>query len=246
MPLKIPPPKVKPQTPKSDAQPRPTRAERNRARPTLSTSEATRRRAKPSTAERRPRPAGAKTPPVRQPRKVKSRVAALPSVSAARKRAGQPLPRDRNSQAYKQQVAKKGVEAVRRKLYRMGFNSVRQVQHNKVHGVDLAAFRYGRSGRLLNAAVAEVKASGSKRLGPNSLKRQTAHRYVERNLFRAATARPKVREADKLYRLAKARKLNIYGGTYLLGERGAKVHKVYEPRPVKQRQRSPLTVRSTK
>lgn len=254
MSLKIPPPKVKPPAPRA---PKPTvpavkpptpsppavRAGGPKVLPTVNPPKARSKPARPRAAARRP---GAKLPPVRQPRAAKPRPAAGPSVSAARKRAQRALPRNRNSQAFKQQVAKKGVEAVRQKFYRMGFDSVRQVQHNKVHGVDLAAFRYGRNGRLLNAAVAEVKSSASRRPGPNSLRRQTTHRYVEQNLARAAAARPKVRDADKLYRLAKERRLNIYGGTYLTGERGARVHKVYEPRPLKRGQRGPLTVRSKK
>lgn len=264
MSLKIPPPQVKPpapqppkpppQPPKPPPQPaKPSAPSRPAARaampkplPGVKVPKPAPKPAQPRAAAPRPRTAQAKLPPVRQPRAAKSPKAATPSVSAARKRAQRPLPRDRNSQAYKQHVSKKGVEAVRQKFYRMGFDSVRQVQHNKVHGVDLAAFKYGKDGRLLNAAVAEVKSSGSKRPGPNSLRRQTTHRYVEKNLSRAAAAGPKVRDADKLYRLAKQRRLNIYGGTYLMGERGAKVHKVYEPRPLKPSQRSPLTVRSKK
>ncbi|MBV8855455.1 MAG: hypothetical protein JOZ02_00705 [Acidobacteria bacterium] len=195
---------------------------------------------------KQPRAAQARLAPVRQPRAARPRVSTPRTLSAERKRVQRAVPRDRNSQAYKQYVAKKGVAAVRQKFYRMGFDSVRQVQHNKVHGVDLAAYKYGKDGRLINAAAAEVKSSGSRRPGPKSIRRQTTHGYVTGNLARAAAARPKVRDADKLYRLARQRRLNIYGGTYLMGERGAKLHKVYEPRPVKQGRPSPLTVRSKK
>ncbi|HEX8069461.1 MAG TPA: hypothetical protein VF546_05895 [Pyrinomonadaceae bacterium] len=133
-----------------------------------------------------------------------------------------------SSQAYKQEVARLAEKATRSKLYNEGYDSVRRMQHNKVHGIDLAAVKYDPAGRVKKACVVEVKGSADRKLSPARFKEQVTQQYVEKNLRRAEAAG--VRGADTLHQMAKQKALGIMGSTYRVNDRkGAQLHQIYEP-----------------
>lgn len=122
-------------------------------------------------------------------------------------------------------VELKAERATRNKLYRMGYQSVRRMQHNKLHGIDLAAFKHDKRGRATHAAAVEVKGRSGRTPGPTAFKKQVRESYV---MPRIAKAQQKgVKGADDLYRLAKENRLARYGSTYGLADKG-KGPKIYQ------------------
>jgi hypothetical protein len=145
---------------------------------------------------------------------------------------------DYNSQAHKQTLAKTGEDAARRAL-RKGkeYNSFHSMKHNAVHGIDLAALDVARNGKIKRAAVVESKASRERNLGPASFREQTTHKYVEKSLLKAKIKN--VKHADKLYEMAKNKKLDIIGSAYNKKTGQVRLHKVYEPRTAKPKSSDP-------
>ncbi len=121
-------------------------------------------------------------------------------------------------------IERKAEMAARNKLYRMGYTSVRRMQHDGIHGVDLGAFKYDRAGRLRGGAVAEVKGRSSRRPGPSVFKNQVRPSYYAPRLKQAQAAG--VKGADQLYNLYKRNKLTSYGITHSPQQRGAAVYQV--------------------
>ena len=110
--------------------------------------------------------------------------------------------------------------AARSKLYRLGYDSVVRMQHDSIHGVDLGAIKYDKSGKPVAGAVIEVKGR-SVTPGPSAFKKQVRASYYMPRLLQAKHAG--VRGADDLYRMAKARKVVSYGATY--GQQGLRLYK---------------------
>ncbi|HEX8143807.1 MAG TPA: hypothetical protein VF553_14510 [Pyrinomonadaceae bacterium] len=197
---------------------------------------ATSRKAVSTTAPKTERPAA-------QPDQLQNRVSARPSKpptaqpSALEKPVRTPNKKahnlkvrkpDFNSQEHKQLLAKKGEDAARRELKKgKQFNSFRSMKHNSIQGIDLAALKLARNGKIKQATVVESKASRNRNLGPSSFREQTTHRYVQKSLLKAKIK--KVKHADKLYEMAKNRQLGIIGSTYNNETGKVRLHKVYEP-----------------
>lgn len=121
--------------------------------------------------------------------------------------------------------------AARSKLYRLGYDSVVRMQHDSIHGVDLGAIKYDKSGKPVAGAVIEVKGRSGPTPGPSAFKKQVRASYYMPRLLQAKHAG--VRGADDLYRMAKARKVVSYGATY--GQQGLRLYKVPRRGPIPRR-----------
>lgn len=137
--------------------------------------------------------------------------------------------------AKKRTVEKKAETAARNKLYRMGYHSVRRLQHDKTHGVDLAAFKYGKSRRPVAGAVVEVKGRGTRTPGPSAFKKQVRASYYEPRVLKAKQAG--VKGAGDIQRLAKQNRLRSYGATYGLADKGkgARIYNVPPRGPISKK-----------
>jgi hypothetical protein len=142
---------------------------------------------------------------------------------------------DFHSQAHKQRLAKQGEDAARRAFRKEKvFNRFPSMKHNGIQGIDFAALKLGANGKIKKAAVVESKASRNRNLGPASVRDQTTHRYVQQSLLKAKIK--KVKYADKLYEMAKNKKLSIIGSTYNKETGRVRLHRRYEPRTAKPEQ----------
>ncbi len=137
--------------------------------------------------------------------------------------------------AKKRVVEKKAETAARNKLYRMGYHSVRRLQHDKTHGVDLAAFKYYKSRRPVAGAVVEVKGRGTRTPGPSAFKKQVRASYYEPRVLKAKQAG--VKGASDIQRLAKQNRLKSYGATYGLADKGkgARIYNVPRRGPISKK-----------
>jgi len=115
-------------------------------------------------------------------------------------------------------VERKAETAARNKLYNMGYDSVRRMQFDKTHGVDLGAIKYDKQGQPRSGAVIEVKGRSGSTPGPSAFKKQVRRSYYTPRLKEAKKAG--VKNADVLYRLAKQDKVKSYGATYGLQDKG--------------------------
>lgn len=137
-----------------------------------------------------------------------------------------------NSQSHKQALAKQGEDAARRALRKdKNYNSFPSMKHNAIHGIDFAALKRAKDGKIKSAAVVESKASRNRSLGPSSFHEQTTHEYVKQSLLKAKLKN--VKHADDLYRMAKEKKLTIIGSAYNKATGQVRLHKVFEPRTAK-------------
>jgi hypothetical protein len=129
-------------------------------------------------------------------------------------------------------VERKAEMAARNKLYRLGYHSVRRMQYNKLHGIDLGAFKYDKSGRFIDGATAEVKGRSGRTPRPSAFRAQVRGNYIKPRLLRAQEAG--VQGADQLYKLAKQNRLTSYGITYGLQDKGkgAQVYRVGQRGPL--------------
>lgn len=125
-------------------------------------------------------------------------------------------------------VERKAEMAVRNKLYRLGYQSVRRMQHNGLHGVDLGAFKYDKQGKLVGGAVVEVKGGSTRTPSVSSFRTQVRRSYFEPRLLKAHNAG--VQGAMQLYRLSKRGKLDSLGGTYGLQDKGKGPRLYHVPR----------------
>lgn len=165
----------------------------------------------------------------------------VPRPPRPKLRVKQPPPRPRGklagpSAAVKRKAVEQKAEmAARNKLYRMGYQSVRRLQHDKVHGVDLGAIKYDKAKRPVAGAVVEVKGRSGRTLGPSAFKKQVRSSYYTPRLLAAKKAG--VKGADELYRLAKKGKVTSYGATYGLGDKGkgARLYKVPRRGPISRK-----------
>lgn len=156
-------------------------------------------------------------------------------------RVKQPPPRPRGklagpSVADKRKAVERRAEmAARNKLYRMGYQSVRRLQHDKVHGIDLGAIKYDKARRPVAGAVVEVKGRSGPTPGPSAFKKQVRGSYYAPRLRAARKAG--VKGADDLYRLAKESKVASYGATYGLQDKGqgAQLYKVPRRGPISRK-----------
>jgi len=140
------------------------------------------------------------------------------------------------SSAQKRRAVERRAEtAARNKLYRKGYTSVRRLQHNKVHGIDLGAIKYNKTGRPIAGAVVEVKGRSGRTPGPSAFKKQVRPGYYTPRLLKAKKAG--VKGADELYRLAKKGKVTSHGATYGLKDKGkgARLYKVPPRGPISRK-----------
>ncbi len=102
---------------------------------------------------------------------------------------------------------------IRQRLYRMGFDSVHRVQHNLKHGVDLGAVKRNASGRVVRAAVVEVKGRSSKAPGRASFKEQVRASYYAPRLELASKAGSRLAKEILDFK-AKGGRIESLAGTY--------------------------------
>ena len=137
--------------------------------------------------------------------------------------------------AKRKAVELKAETATRNKLYRLGYQSVRRMQHNKLHGLDLGAIKYDKRGKVISGAIVEVKGRSGATPGPSAFKKQVRESYVTPRL---ALARQKgIKGADEMYRLAKDNKVTRYGSTYGLVDKGKgpRIYKVPRRGPISKK-----------
>jgi len=164
-----------------------------------------------------------------------------PQSPRSKLRVKQPPPRPRGNLAgpsaavKRKAVERKAEMAARNKLYREGYRSVRRLQHDKVHGVDLGAIKHDKAKRPMAGAVVEVKGRSSRTPGPSAFKKQVRSSYYTPRLLAAKKAG--VKGADDLYRLAKKGKVTSYGATYGLRDKGkgARLYKVSRRGPISRK-----------
>ena len=129
--------------------------------------------------------------------------------------------------AAKRFAERRAVNQTRQSLYRAGYTSVRQMQHNKSgHGGDLLAVKKDSLGRVRSTALIEVKGSNVRNPGPSSFRKQTSMPKVRQYAKRAEAAN--VRGADQLNKALQKGRLERYGATYGPGNvgRGASMYRV--------------------
>ena len=171
-----------------------------------------------------------------------------PSVRVKRLNTATPRPLGRaptiSKVAKNRMIEKRADPIVKREAFKMGYNKVLPMQHDKIHGVDYGFFRTGKDGRVLKSATAESKVSESTYRSPSVMRKQTSNLY---RIDRLEKARAKgVVGADKLLSNVKSGRADNLGVAVNLKDKGARFYQRTNNGPLKRVQSSkPANLKDT-